>query len=566
MAANSSFMSVEEVNKVLDKGLEKVFEQERFKELLNVMSSVNQYSLNNTIMIMTQKPQATMVQGFKAWQELERHVNKGEKAIKILAPMFKKKELEAIDPITKQVKKNTNGEPVKEKKDVLIGYRKVNVFDVSQTDGKEIPSVRDFVNRELQDDDNMSKLYKDLFKYINDHTSFDLSEGATDPGVGGYYSPSRNEIVVSNTENENDTMKFRVLVHELAHGKLHNLESDMSELPRGHKEAQAEATAYVVSKYYGMDTDDISLGYIATWSKDINLARQSIGEIQNVAKEIVNTIDELQKDRILEFYQQNEKEYFESKDFLSNKYGVEFDKDSEKRDQFELLNKEKGFIVSARLEYTEKNDKFLMKTDKNIIVPLSDVHEKGSFTVLNQELNKGQLTEISSYKRIPEISDVKELSNGKFAVTSIQGEDLFSQEYTTKAEAQQQYLKLTLAQSLHEQSFLKAQSSEVQIDENLRERQSAAQVQINFDVSKFLTNDSDRVFIPSGEDGTTIGWTLMKNKTVSNLQDLEELAFSKTKHLSNYDKLREAIENATEGNIEKKPSPSREDVGMELER
>jgi hypothetical protein len=394
--ATNSFMSVEEVNEVLNKGLEKVFEQERFKELLNLMSSVHQYSLNNTILIMTQKPEATMVQGFNAWKELERYVNKGEKAIKILAPIIKKKEVDKIDPISKQVKKDINGNIEKEKKDVLTGYRKVNVFDISQTNGKEIPSVRDFVSRELQDDNNMSKLYQDYFQYVKDHTQFKLREDITDPGVGGYYVPSTNEVIVSNTENKNDNEKFRVLVHEVAHGKLHNLESDMSDLPRGHKEAQAEATAYIVSKYYGMDTDDVSLGYIATWSQDIKLARQAISEIQSVSKDIINTIDELQKDRILDFYQQNEKEYLEAKDFIANKFGTTFDKTDEVRDQFEVLNKEKGYIISARLEYAERNDKFLLKTDKNLIIPLSDIHEKGNYAVLNQELKMGELTEINS--------------------------------------------------------------------------------------------------------------------------------------------------------------------------
>jgi len=159
VATKSNVLSVEDVNKTLEESLKSVFESERFSELLEVMSRNKAYSINNNLLIAAQKPTATMVMGFKDWQKIGRFVNKGEKSIKILAPLIKKMEMEKINPETNKPFVDNQGKPVTEPQKVITGFKMVSVFDVSQTEGKEIPSVRDFISREMKEDSYISKLY-----------------------------------------------------------------------------------------------------------------------------------------------------------------------------------------------------------------------------------------------------------------------------------------------------------------------------------------------------------------------------------------------------------------------
>lgn len=563
LATATSYMSIDDVNKKLNEGLENIFKSERFQDLLNVMSRFHHYSFNNAMLIAIQKPEATMVQGFRGWQELGRHVLKGEKQLKILAPMFKKMEMEKINPVTQKPVIDTKGQVVKEKKDVLTGFRNVGVFDISQTDGKEIPSVRDFINRDLENDDSMKALYSDFFDHVKNVFGYDIREEATDPGVGGYFRPSTNEIVISTNNNQNDTEKFRVLVHEFAHAKLHHIDSDMRTLDRGHKEAQAESVAYVVSNYYGLEIDDISLGYIATWSQDLNLARKAIEEVQKVSTEIINTLDELQKDKVLAFQNDNSKQYSEVLEFLKNRFEIDPEAITDtNKPQFEVLHKDTGMIISARMEYSEKAEQFYLKTDKNMRIPLTEIDRNGKYTVLNKELEQGKLVEVADYKRVPALMEVSDLGQGKYAVVETGGVDLYSKEFVDKKEADHHLLRLSLSQSLHQQSLLNSLKQGKEVDIKIQERLNTNNIQINYDVSKYLTYGTDKSFNPKEQDGQTIGWTLMKNRSINNLDSLNEFAFSKTKNMPNHQKLREAIENSNETKLDKK-APDKIDIELE---
>lgn len=553
IAAN--YMSVEDVNKKLNEGLENIFKNQRFQELLKIMSSFHHYSFNNAMLIAMQRPNATMVQGFRGWQEIGRYVEKGEKAIKILAPTFKRKDVEKVDPLTSKPFTDSKGQPITEKKDFLTGFRTVSVFDVSQTDGKEIPNVRDFINRSLENDENMSKLYQDFFNHIKDNFNYDIREDITDPGVGGYFAPRNNEIVISTNNNQNDTEKFRVLIHEFAHAKLHHIDSDMRELPRGHKEAQAESAAFIVSNYYGLEIDDISLGYIATWANDLDLARKSIEEVQRVSKEMINTIDELQKDKVLEFYGEHNKTYDQALEYLKNRYLVDVKKNL--HPQLEVFHKETGIVISARLEYSEKTEQYLLKSNKNIIISLSELGKSGNYLTLNKEIEKGKLIEIADYKRVPDLLEVKEIGSGKYAITEIGGTDLVSKEFTTKGEAESHLLRLSVSQSLHHQSLLHSMSQNKEKAIVIQERLNSNTLQINYDVSKYLTHGTDKVFYPKEQGGQAIGWALMKNKSIDSLDSLNEFA-SKTKHLPSYEKLREAIQNSNETTVDRPPVETEE--------
>src|SRR5690606_28988586 len=133
--------------------------------------------------------------------------------------------------------------------------------------------------------------------------------------------------------------KFRVLVHEYAHAKLHSLEGDYKDVARGHKEAQAESVAYIVSNYYGLETGDISVGYIASWSKDLDLAKQALKEIQNVSNGMIDVLEDLQQEKIRQFYQESNKDYNQVKDYIAKTFDVEIDKLDKKEPnvQFEIL-------------------------------------------------------------------------------------------------------------------------------------------------------------------------------------------------------------------------------------
>lgn len=291
---NDSEEKMNKIQKEVDEAIQRIFSNGEFQRYLEVVSKFPKYSLNNVMMILSQKPNASMVQGYNAWKELGRQVQKGEKAVKIFAPMFKK--VTKIDPKTKEPILDSNGKEVKQEQ--LTGFRLVSVFDVSQTKGKELFNLRDLIRDDLKESQRIQELYKNFMKYLN--TKMDVKEVVLDdPNVRGYYARDENHIRI-NASTENTSMKFKTLIHEYAHAQLHHNKSEMKDLPRGHKEAQAEAVAFVVSKYYGLDTSQYSAGYIATWVKDIKLAKQAMQEIQKVVNQTIGEIDHLMKDRIKE--------------------------------------------------------------------------------------------------------------------------------------------------------------------------------------------------------------------------------------------------------------------------
>ncbi|MEC2438302.1 ArdC family protein [Bacillus cereus] len=549
-----NFITVEDTNKKLEKGLEEIFKNDRFQHLLKVMSQFKGYSTNNTILIIAQKPHATMVQGFNDWKKIGRSPKQYEKSIRILAPQKQKIKVEKVDPVTKEPMLDKNGKVQTETVERTVGYKMVSVFDVSQTVGKEIPKVRDFIKNSLSDNQSMDNLYKDFFKHVKETTPYDIKESVTDQGVGGYYNRNTNEIVISTNENKNTNDKFATLLHEYAHAKLHHKESEMKDLPRGHKEAQAESVAYVVSSNYGLERDDFSLGYIATWAKDLNLAKNAIREIQEVSRDIISTLDELQKDKILDFYQNNDKQYYEAVEFFEKDLGLKLsNKENLNTNQFELLNKQNNIILSARLEHSPKNDKFYLRTNKNMIIPLSEVHKQGDYHLLNKEITNNKLVEASQFKHVESLLEVHKISEGKYAVASMGGTDIVSKEYTNRKDAQNQLLRIAISQSLHKETVLKQYMKE-QLNENLEEkvqdirndidkRLNDIKIDTNFHVGQYLSYGSQKEILLSENSGNVIGWTLLKNKGIQTMDELVDYAFNKTKNLPRNNGLREEITN-----------------------
>ena len=287
---------LKEITDRLEQGITELFDSERYKEYLRVMSKFHNYSFNNTLLIAMQKPDASLIAGFSAWKNnFGRNVMKGQKGIKILAPSpFKiKKEMEKIDPQTGKAFIGKDGKPVTEEKEITIpAFKVVSVFDVSQTEGKEIPDIA--VNMLTGDVEH----YKDVFAALEKTSPVPVGFEKIEGGAHGYYHLEDKRIALDEGMSELQTLK--TLIHEIAHAKLHDIDlnaplENLENRPdRRTREVQAESIAYTVCQHYGLDTSDYSFGYVAGWSAGRELAelKSSLETIRSTAAEIINSIDE----------------------------------------------------------------------------------------------------------------------------------------------------------------------------------------------------------------------------------------------------------------------------------
>ncbi|MCT0441951.1 ArdC-like ssDNA-binding domain-containing protein [Lactococcus lactis] len=265
-----------------EKKIIELTDSDQFKNYLTTLSKFHSYSINNINLIYSQNPDATHVAGFKQWgTDFNRKVNKGEKAIRIAAPIIKKlSEEEKIKPKTTDER-------------AIVGYRYIPVFDVSQTSGDPLPSARDFVKENLSEVENVDVLYKSLKNYINQNTDIKVSEEVlSDFEVKGFFRPSTNQIIM-NESVDNITFKLKTLYHEFAHSQLHGLNSEFIDRPTGYKETQAEAVAYIAMQNVGIDTSEYSLGYVATWAKDKNVIQEALSEIHKVSNKTIDMTNHL---------------------------------------------------------------------------------------------------------------------------------------------------------------------------------------------------------------------------------------------------------------------------------
>lgn len=263
----------------------KLTDSDRFKQYLNTLAKFHHYSARNIDLIYAQNPQATQVAGFKQWQSaFNRTVNRGEKAIRIVAPIIKK--------LTPDDQKRLD---ITDER-VIIGYRYLPVFDVSQTSGEPVLSAKDFVKENLADHQNVTSLYNAFKDYLNQQTDLKVSEAPLETlnGAKGYFQPSTNEIVIGGDEPDN-ALKLKTLYHEYAHSQLHGLKSAFKDRPRAYQETQAEAVAYVAMQNIGVDTGNYSLGYVATWAKDKAVIHSALSEIQQVSNKVIELSDGLTK-------------------------------------------------------------------------------------------------------------------------------------------------------------------------------------------------------------------------------------------------------------------------------
>ena len=296
---------MKEITDRLEAGIQALFESEQYKAYLTAMSKFHNYSFNNTLLIAMQKPDASLVAGFGKWRDdFERHVKKGEKGIKILAPSpYKvKKQMEKIDPATQNPVIGADGKPVTEEREIEIpAFRVVTVFDVSQTEGKEIPDIA------VSELTGSVEQYQNFFAALEKASPVPIAFENIEGGAHGYYHLEEKRIAIDEDMSELQTLK--TAIHEIAHAKLHAIDKDApateqaERLDRRTREVQAESVAYAICQHYGLDTSDYSFGYVAGWSsgRELSELKASLETIRKAANELITDIDghlaQLQQER-----------------------------------------------------------------------------------------------------------------------------------------------------------------------------------------------------------------------------------------------------------------------------
>ena len=283
------------ITDLLEQGVSEVFTSEKYMEYLKTMSKFTRYSTNNTILISMQRPEATLVAGYEAWKRnFNRQVKKGEKGIKIFAPVPYKRTIERdkIDPSTRQPVVDQNGDTVKEQVEVRrAAFRAITVFDVSQTTGDPLPLLSPTLLRnDVADFENVRSALVQVAKIP---VRFEDIPGE----AFGYYDRSNKWIVVRDGLAQAQTVK--TLIHEIAHSRLHAIDendpdSDKHLPDQNTREVQAESVAFVVASHYGLDTGEYSFTYIAGWSsgRETDELKASLQTIRETANDLITEIDE----------------------------------------------------------------------------------------------------------------------------------------------------------------------------------------------------------------------------------------------------------------------------------
>lgn len=305
---------MKEITDSIETGIQQLFESEKYKQYLTVMSRFHRYSVNNTMLIYMQDPQATHVAGYEKWRkDFGRQVRGGAKAIKIIAPT----------PITKTVEKmkwddehnrpffDENGEPIMEEREVRIPrFKVVSVFDVRQTRGRPLPQLAG----ELSGNVEQYELFLEALKRTS---PVPIRFAPLSGDMDSYYSRDDKEIVLR--EGMSEVQTICAAIHEMGHAKLHDYEKlaaekgqEVQPKDRRTEEVEAESISYSVCKYYGIDTGENSFGYIAGWSqgKELKELKASLETINRTANHLIYNIDknfrEIAKERGLEAKAQDE--------------------------------------------------------------------------------------------------------------------------------------------------------------------------------------------------------------------------------------------------------------------
>ena len=292
---------LQEITAGIEQGIKELFESEKYMRYLSVMSKFHRYSVNNTMLIYMQKPEATLVAGFNKWKnQFARHVKKGEHGITIIAPTPYKKKIEEMkrDPDTHAPILDADGKAVMEEKESEIPmFRPVKVFDVSQTDGKPLPELSSSLSGTVPH-------YEAFLEALRRSAPVPIEFEPMAANTDGYFSPDQQRIAIREGMSEVQTVS--ATVHEIAHSKLHNRQKMQETAAAGDnapdqpkpkdrrtEEVEAESISYAVCQYFGIQTGENSFGYIASWSKgkELKELRASLETINKTSCELINDIE-----------------------------------------------------------------------------------------------------------------------------------------------------------------------------------------------------------------------------------------------------------------------------------
>ena len=268
--------NVEQITKALEEGLERFMHTDAFRQYLRAVASFPTYSMRNQLLIAMQRPDASLVAGYNAWKKMKRQVRRGERGIRILAPVLTKVEVPGPE-------KDENGAPKNVEK-VIPRFRAVSVFDVSQTDGEPLPKLEP---KELDGDvPAFRRLREAMEKAAGVPVRYALIEGT----ARGYYDGKAGEIVIRQGMGEAQILK--TLIHEAAHAMLHR--PDQGKKDPKTREMEAESVAFTVCSHFGVDTSEYSFPYISGWAGkgDLTEWRESLETIRAAATELIGRIHE----------------------------------------------------------------------------------------------------------------------------------------------------------------------------------------------------------------------------------------------------------------------------------
>lgn len=291
--ANNIEKQLKEISERLEQGVKEIFTSERYTEYLNTMSKFHNYSFNNTLLITMQKPEATLVAGYQAWQKkFNRHVKRGEKGIQIIAPapIREKQEIEKIDPVTKEPVIGDDGQPETEIVEMVIPrFRVTTVFDVSQTEGEPIAELK------VPELTGSVQFYDTFMQALQNISPVPIRMMNVEGEAKGYYHQTEKYIAIKEDMSNVQTMKTGV--HEVSHALLHDREVMDAEgvlKDQTTKEVEAESIAYIVCNHFGLDTSEYSFTYIASWceSRDMKALKASMDTIRKTSAEIIGNIEE----------------------------------------------------------------------------------------------------------------------------------------------------------------------------------------------------------------------------------------------------------------------------------
>ena len=272
----------------LKEGMKNYLDSEQFRSFLDTMSKFHNYSLNNIHLLKMQNPNVSHVASFNKWKtDFERTVKKGSKALKIWVPYQVKTKISANQ---NELSFSPSENEMEEKEVTVTRFKLGSVFDVSQTEGKELPKAINELTGSVKD-------YEDLYRAakavsMDNQVSISFEEIKRE-GANGYYSPNENRIVISKGLKGQEHI-LKTIFHEMAHSDLHRgTNAQYGDDQYRKQELQAESVAYVVANHFGFDTSSYSFGYLAIWAKDKNGFEDMVDQLQIVQKEAKSLINRM---------------------------------------------------------------------------------------------------------------------------------------------------------------------------------------------------------------------------------------------------------------------------------